>query len=75
MQGVDMREYVDPRAAAPDVGLALQQARMRRFAVAPRDAADDEATERDRLRRRDQLLHSLEMSRRLRRRRLLVRVV
>jgi hypothetical protein len=62
-----MRELFEPHGAAPDAALAAQRARLG-SAVGP--VQDGELDRAERLRRRDQLVHSIELSRRLRRRRL-----
>lgn len=68
-----MRELLDPHGAAPDAGLADQLARLQRYAVGP--VGDGELDRAERLRRRDQVVHGIELSRRLRRRRLAARTV
>ena len=60
-----MRELADPRTALPDVALVLTLDRPR-LSLRQREPLEDD----DRLRRRDQLVHTLEVSRRRRRRRL-----
>ena len=65
-----MREVVDTRAALLDVGTLLSRGRPQRFTVPQRESLDED----DRLRRRDQVVHTLEVTRRRRRRRALTRV-
>jgi hypothetical protein len=66
-----MREMVDPRLVVPpDAELALRHTRVDRHA---RTTSEDEETA-DRLLRREQLLHVLEISRRSRRRRAATRL-
>lgn len=64
-----MRELADPRTALPDAALVLELDRPR-VSLRQREPLD----EHDRLRRRDQLVHTLEVSRRRRRRRLVGRL-
>ena len=64
-----MREIADPRSALPDAALVLDLERPR-MSVRQREPLDED----DRLRRRDQVVHTLEVSRRRRRRRLAVRL-
>jgi hypothetical protein len=64
-----MRELLDPRLPTPDAALMLHHARVESTAV---DDAPD--ANRDRLLRREEVLHVLEVSR-MRRRRLLSRYV
>jgi hypothetical protein len=67
-----MREMVDPRLVVPpDAELALRHARTDRYATQPSEGDSPS----DRLLRREQLLHVLEVSRRRRRRRAAPRLV
>ena len=64
-----MREIADPRTALPDAALVLDLERPR-LSVRQREPLGED----DRLRRRDEVVHTLEVSRRRRRRRLAVRL-
>lgn len=62
-----MRDVVDPRTASPDVGLAWHADRLGRYRGVPEPR--DEESGAERLRRRDQVVHRMEIAYRLRRQR------